>query len=157
MRSRVVGWLLFVSLISVPAWAKPSNVAAATLKDKPTIDEGKVTALFIWTDAEGLHLHWTTDGKPVLFSGRLDMDKKVGELKTVRDESGGWANLHGDRIVVFSKTSRGAVDGLDLKVPGVSRVQLELKIDGKEPLPEQVLLGGKAQKPAAFPLMLTLR
>ena len=157
MPSRVACWFLFVSLLSLPAWAKPSAVAASTLKDKPTIDEGKITAVFLWTDGEGLHLRWTTDGKPVLFSGRLDMDKKVGELKTVRDEAGGWANLHGDRIVVFSKTSRGTVDGLDLKIPGVARVALELKLDGQDPLPEQVLLGGKATQPASFPLLLSLR
>ena len=100
---------------------------------------------------------WCTDGKPYLFTGRIDADKPIKELTDVRKESGGWAKIYGNRIVMFSKTSRGQVDGLDLTIPQGRIVQIEFHIDGKEPTPEQIFLGEKGAHPKGVPLKIRLR
>jgi hypothetical protein len=58
---------------------------------------------------------------------------------------------------MFSKTSRGQVDGLDLTIPQGRIVQIEFHIDGKEPTPEQVFLGAKGAHPKGVPLKIRLR
>ena len=72
--------------LMVSAGPRLFSVPAGSVRGEPTIEEGKQTGIFVWYDRQGLHLRWTTDGKPALFTGRLDLDKPVGELKRVRDE-----------------------------------------------------------------------
>ena len=143
--------------LAVSAGPRLFSVAAGSLRGEPTIEEGKVTGIFIWYDRQGLHLRWTTDGKPVLFSGRMDLDKPLGELKRVRDDAGGWARAHGKRVVMFSSTSRSEIDGMDLKIPGGRRVRMEFQIDGKDPTIEQVFFGAKGKNPKGFPLSVNLK
>lgn len=152
-------WILLFVLMAIPALAlaKTYTVGAGQVRGQPTIDEGKVLGYFIWVDKAGFHLRWSTDGKPFLFTGRIDTDKPVKELKDVRTEPGGWAKIYGGRIVMFSKTSRGQVDGLDLAIPQGRIVQIEFHIDGKEPAPEQVFLGEKGTHPKGVPLKIRLR
>jgi hypothetical protein len=151
--------ILLVALLALPvlALARTYTVGAGQVWGQPTIEEGKVLGYFIWVDKEGFHLRWCTDGKPYLFTGRIDTDKPVKELKDVRSEPGGWAKIYGGRIVMFSKTSRGQVDGLDLSVPQGRIVQIEFHIDGKEPTAEQVFLGQKGAHPKGVPLKIRLR
>ena len=124
-------WIVLLALLALPALA---------LARTYTIGAGKVLGYFIWADKEGFHLRWCTDGKPYLFTGRIDADKPIKELTDVRKESGGWAKIYGNRIVMFSKTSRGQVDGLDLTIPQ-----------------GQVFLGQKGQHPKGVPLKIQLR
>jgi hypothetical protein len=157
MRKR--NWIVLFVLLALPALALARNytIGAGKVRGQPGIEEGKVLGYFIWMDQEGFHLRWCTDGKPYLFTGRIDTDKPIKELKDVREESGGWAKIYGNRIVMFSKTSRGQVDGLDLIVPNGRIVQIEFHIDGIEPTPEQVFLGEKGQHPKGVPLKIRLR
>jgi len=157
MRTRK--WILLLALLALPALAlaRTYTVGAGQVRGQPAIEEGKVLGYFIWVDKQGFHLRWCTDGKPYLFTGRIDTDKPVKDLKNVRAEPGGWAKIYGGRIVMFSKTSRGPVDGLDLSVPQGRIVQIEFHIDGKEPTPEQIFLGGKGAHPKGVPLKIRLR
>ena len=152
-------WILLMTLLALPALAlaRTYSVGAGQVRGQPAIDEGKVLGYFIWVDKEGFHLRWCTDGTPYLFTGRIDTDKPVKELKDVRTEPGGWAKIYGNRIVMFSKTSRGQVDGLDLVVPQGRIIQIEFHIDGKEPTPEQIFLGEKGVHPKGVPLKIRLR
>jgi len=149
---------LIASLITLAAIAGPRlySVPAGSVRGEPTIEEGKATGIYVWYDRAGLHLRWTTDGNPVLFAGRLDLDKPLKELKRVRDDSGGWARPHGKRVVMFSSTSRGEIDGMDLKIPGGRRVRMEFQIDGKDPVIEQVFFGAKGKHPKGFPLSVNI-
>jgi hypothetical protein len=157
MRKR--NWILLLALLALPALAlaRTYTVGAGQVRGQPIIEEGKVLGYFIWVDKEGFHLRWCTDGKPFLFTGRIDTDKPVKEIKDVRAEAGGWAKIYGNRIVMFSKTSRGQVDGLDLTIPNGRIVQIEFHIDGKEPTPEQIFLGEKGAHPKGVPLKIRIR
>ncbi len=145
--------------LGTPCLAGPKvhTIAASKVKGKPALEEGAVDGLHAWSDAEGIHVRWNTTGAPVLFHGRLDTDRPIKELKRIRDLASGWVKQHGDRIVMFSATTRGDMDGFDLNVPGSRRIQLELTIDGQEPKPEQVFLGKDGYHPPGFPLMLYVR
>ena len=152
-------WILLIGLLALPALAlaRTYSVGAGQVRGQPTIEEGKVVGYFIWVDKEGFHLRWCTDGKPFLFTGRIDADKPIKEIKDVREEPGGWAKIYGNRIVMFSKTSRGQIDGLDLSIPQGRIVQIEFHIDGIEPKPEQIFLGEKGAHPKGVPLKIRLR
>ena len=152
-------WIVLLALLALPALAlaKTYTIGAGKVRGQPGIEEGKVLGYFIWVDQEGFHLRWCTDGKPYLFTGRIDADKPIKGLTDVREESGGWAKIYGNRIVMFSKTSRGQVDGLDLTIPQGRIVQIEFHIDGKEPTPEQIFLGEKGAHPKGVPLKIRLR
>ena len=152
-------WILLLALLALPvlALAKTYTVGTGQVRGQPSMEEGKVLGYFIWVDKDGFHLRWCTDGTPYLFTGRIDADKPIKEIKDVREEPGGWAKIYGNRIVMFSKTSRGQVDGLDLTIPQGRIVQIEFHIDGLEPTPEQVFLGEKGAHPKGVPLKIRLR
>ena len=119
-----------IALLALPALAlaRTYSVGAGLVRGQPTIEDGKILGYFIWVDKAGFHLRWCTDGKPYLFTGRIDADKPIKEIKDVREEPGGWAKIYGNRIVMFSKTSRGQVDGLDLTIPQGRIVQIDPKV-----------------------------
>jgi len=137
---------------------KPVPVVGGALKGKPAdYQVDKAVGCFLWLDEQGLHVRWTTTpGKPILFAGRVDTDRPLKELTRITDTSSGWVKNNGDRIVMFSTTSRGGEDGFDLTIPGVRKLLVELKIDGNDPLPEQVTLGARSAHPTGFPMSIGL-
>jgi hypothetical protein len=150
---------LALILITLPLIAAPRSytVKSSLLKGTPVIEANKQTAYFIWNDSDGLHIRWTSDGKPKFFTGRIDLDRPLGEMKRINQNAGGWTRAHGDRVVMFSSTSRGDIDGIDLIVPGGKKARLEIQIEGIEPTIEQVFFGKDLANPIGFPLTLYLR
>lgn len=159
MRLLIRSTLLACLALSLPALAGPKvhTISASKIKGKPAFDDGKQIGLFAWQDKDGFHVRWTTDGEPTLFTGRIDTDKPLKNLNRLQKLGSGWVKQHGDRIIMFSATTRGDTDGFDLTIPGGRRVQMEITIEGKEPLVEQVTLGAKNDHPPGFPLLLKLR
>lgn len=159
MRLRVLVLCVIGVVVAGAAFAAPKafQVLARTVKGKPALEVDKAVAYFLWVDEKGVHLRWTTDGKPYLFSGRIDTDRPLKELKRVRETGSGWAMAHGDRIVMFSTTSRGNEDGIDLAIPGARTLQIELKIDANPATPEQVFLGASAAHPGGLPLLVNVQ
>jgi hypothetical protein len=149
--------VLMFSVGSILAAPREAPIPASTLLGKPTIEPDTSVSLYIWIDVDGLHVRWTTAGKPVLFSGRLSLDRPLKDLKRVLDVGSGWVNNHGDRTVIFSATSRNGVDGFDLAVPHGQKANLDLRIDGNDPSLDQVFLGGAKTKPAEIPMVVLLR
>ena len=153
LTTTVVSLSLFCSTALAADW-----IPAGKLRGRPEIDKANCNGYYIWNDKEGLHIRWCTADKPLLFTGRLDTDKPIIELKRIEPKFGGWARTHGNRIVLFSSTVRkGDIDGIDLKIPRGRRVQLMLDTDGKNPEPEMVYLGARGVHPKSLPLVLRLR
>jgi hypothetical protein len=157
---RIRNVLIFLVILSLPVLAGPKHFTAGAgkIKGKPTIEAGKQNGYFIWQDKEGLHLRWTAAEKTLLYTGRIDLDKPLKEMSRIKENAGGWAKPHGNRIVLFSSTVRpNDIDGIDLKIPGGRKAQLMIDIDGKPPTVEQVFLGEKSTNPKGLPLRLLLR
>ncbi|NMB76907.1 MAG: hypothetical protein GYA21_17475 [Myxococcales bacterium] len=168
--------VVFMFASSVPSWAqtppvapaagapaktdapkpKPVPVAGALLRGKPAYTPGQKVGLFLWQDTEGIHVRFTNAGKPVLFEGRLDLDRPLKELKRIDEKGPGWAKNNGDRIVMFSTTLREGEDGLDLKVPGLRKMLVDLKIDGAPAPIEQIFLGEKSASPTGLPMQIAV-
>jgi hypothetical protein len=144
---------------STPALArtKVHTMTASKIAGKPAFEDGKQIGLFAWHDKEGFHVRWTTDGAPTLFTGRIDTDRPLKDLQRLQKLGSGWVKQHGDRIIMFSATTRGDTDGFDLTIPGGRHVQMEITIEGKKPQVEQVTFGAKNTHPRGFPLLLKLR
>ena len=134
--------------------AKAESLTPAQLKGEPAVKAGASVAAYVWTDAKGVHVRWTSDGKPVLFSGKVELDKAFGEadFKRVNALSGGWVQNHGDRILMFSATARTEVDGFDLTAPAGATARLEVEIDGKPAEPDQVFFGDALAHAKALPV-----
>ena len=133
---------------------KPKKVPASQVRGQPEIKADQEIAVFIWSDKEGIHLRWTSGKEPVLIQGRIDADKPIKNHKRIMELGSGFVEASGDRILMFSTTLRKGIDGIDLQVPGSKRFQLELHIDGKEPLVEQVHFGKGMKPPKGFPLLI---
>lgn len=156
-RLPMVVLLLLIGSVAL-AGSKAFRVPARMLRGQPELAAGSFEGYHIWTDRDGLHLRWSASSQPLLFTGRLDTDKPVKEVKRLRKDAGGWARSHGNRIVLFSSTVRpGEIDGIDVVIPRCRKSQLQIDIDGKPPETDQVFLGKDGQHPQAIPLVLYLR
>ena len=158
MKRILIATVIVVAVLAASAVFGFDRISAGKLRGKPRIDVTNCEGYYIWTDSEGVHLRWCAREKPLLFTGRLDTDRPVAELKRLEPKFGGWAKMHGDRVVLYSSTVRpGDIDGIDLKIPRGRRIQLMMDIDGKAPEPGRVFLGANANNPRSLPLMLRLR
>jgi len=145
--------LAFLFLPTVAA-APVNSFLPVKLRGQPTFEPGKTAGYFIWTDKEGLHVRWSINGKPLLFSGKFEFDRPFEKQTRVFEEGGGWVRNHGGRIVMFSSTLRETQDGFDIAFAGSRKVKVELKIDQNDPAMEQIHLGQSSVHPKGLPLVL---
>jgi hypothetical protein len=132
-------------------------MAPAALKGEPKIKSGEAKAAFVWVDEKGVHVRWSSDGKPALFSGSLELDKPFARISRVNALAGGFVDGYGDRIVMFSATAREALDGFDLALPAGTSVKLDAMLDGA-PLEVERLNFGEAQAhPKELPVKFACR
>jgi hypothetical protein len=145
------------SIGTIFAAPKETPIPARTVVGTPTIEPDSAISLYVWIEGDGLHVRWTSAGKPVLFSGTLSFDRSPKDLKRILDVGSGWVRNYGDRIVMFSVTSRNGLDGFDLSLQHNKRVHLDLKVDGNDPALDQVHLGAAKTTPAGVPMVVSLR
>ncbi len=159
--TRLRTWLLIGAVVGMVASSfaatRPKIITASKVKGSPDESVLNKKGLCFWNDKDGFHVRWNTDSAPTLFTGRIDTDKPVKEMKRVFEQGSGWVKLSGDRIILFSSTTRGTMDGFDLKIPGGNRLRFEISIDGKQPEPEMIFMGKKGVNPPGFPLLVKLR
>jgi len=145
---------------AVPTKQLPAEMLAPPMvKGEPAIKAGAAKALYAWADAKGVHVRWTSDGKPTLFAGAVEMDRAFaeGDLKRVNLLAGGWVQIHGDRLAMFSATARTEVDGFDLAVPVGALAKLFVEIDGQPATAEQVFFGEGLAHAKNLPVKFVVR
>ena len=159
MRAR--WWIPVVVCVALaaPAGAGPKVyvLQANKVLGQPNLVDDQQPAISAWVDKTGFHVRWTPGPKPTLFSGRIDTDRPISELTRIFEFGPGFVQKQGDRIVMFSSTSRGDTDGFDLVIPGSKRLQMELSIDGAPAPLEQIHFGAKGAPPPGLPLLIYLR
>jgi hypothetical protein len=159
MRARFwIPVLVCAALISsAGAATKVYVMQASKIQGQPSPAQDAQASISAWVDTAGFHVRWTTSDKPTLFSGRIDTDRPITELTRIFEFGPGWVQKQGDRIVMFSSTTRGDTDGFDLVIPGGKRLQMELSIDGAPAPLDQVFFGAKGEHPPGLPLLIYLR
>ena len=130
------------------AAAPPRPLPAAWLQGEPTIAPG--------TD-KGVHVRWSFGGQVVLLSGRLKADKDLGAITRVNELAGGWAQLGGKRVALFSATARAELDGFDLAAPAGALVELEVQLDARPADPALVFFGAGQAGAKALPARFAVR
>lgn len=160
MKTRIASacWVVLCAVAWTNADARTAPLPllpAADLKGQPSVVGGKVVGVFIWADAAKIHVRWSSDGKPVLFTGSLELSKPPGPIGRINKGAGGWADLYGDRTVMFSATAKDAIDGFDVEVPTGTAVKVDLQIDGKQAEDGQVFAGEKLAQPKSIPFRFT--
>lgn len=119
---------------------------------------GLTARYWVWTDAGGLHLRWTTSGERRRFAGTLSADDGTAPSPVVAVSDAGQAAApriqRGEAgAVSFEAWCQGGIAGLDLPPPS-SRLTLALSLDGL-PAPLHALhLGAGLIHPRRNPLKL---
>lgn len=153
--TRLVALSLLALASAVLCAAAPpmETLPAAQLKGEPKIEAGKQKGLWVWADEKGVHVRWTSDGTLVLFTGSLDgnQDLDAKAITRVNKLAGGWAQLHGERLAMFSATARNELDGFDLAAPAGTVFKLDVQIDGKPAEPALVFFGANGAHAKALP------
>lgn len=156
---------LFILKILIGITLATTALAASnTISDKqlrgtqPDIKPGISRNVYLWIDNSGMHVRWVSDGKPALFSGRVQLSREVGKFERVNTLAGGWVNMGDDpEVLLFSATATSAVDGFDLQLSSGTKVTLNVAID-KQPLdPALMLLASSSQHPAKIPVSFVYR
>ncbi len=132
-------------------------IAPAALKGEPKIKAGEAKAAFVWYDEKGVHVRWSSDGKPALFTGSLELDKPFVQISRVNALAGGFVEGYGDRIVIFSATAREALDGFDLALPAGTGVKLDAMLDGTPLEVERLNFGEAHAHPKELPVKFSCR
>jgi hypothetical protein len=134
-----------------------STMAPADLTGAPELKPGTEKVFYVWVEPKAVHLRFISDGKPVLFSGSLELDKNLGTFTRINANAGGWLQNHGDRNLMFSSTAMKEADGFDLVVPPGSTAKLDLQIDGKPAEVEQVGFGAAKAHPKSVPVKFVIK
>ncbi|MCK6547864.1 hypothetical protein L6R52_18575 [Myxococcota bacterium] len=121
-------------------------------RGEPKIEVGKRTVAWTWSDATGVHVRWTSNGTPALFTGEIELDATITEMKRVNPRAGGWMERTSDRAIEFSVTATAGVDGAIIEIPGRPNVKIDLQIDGKPAEVSQIVVGQSAVSPKELPL-----
>ena len=160
MKTRIAAILLVAGLALLLVAAAPAPVETlppAALKGEPAVKPGAAKGLFVWADAKGVHVRWTSDGKQALFAGSVELDKPFGKIDRVSKTAGGWVQGHGDRIVMFSATAATALDGFDLEAPAGAVAKLDAQIDGNPADVGLVSFGEAGAHAKALPVKFVVR
>lgn len=144
--------------LSPTAWAAGATLTTKQLRGVTAeFKPGTGRGVFVWTDEQGLHLRWAADGKPVLFSGKLELDRAVGKITRVNPLAGGWVTTSDAQILLFSATATDTVDGFDLALEPGTPATLTVAID-EQPIDLGLLwIGTPPTHPAGLPLRFTYR
>jgi hypothetical protein len=121
------------------------------------VSPGKEVGFHAWSDSRGLHLRWTSNGHPVLFTGSVLLDKPAGTLARINPLAGGWVDKKTENELVFSATATAGIDGADLDVPAGTTVKVDVQIDGMLPDLNLIYSGEKEEHPKELPMKLKVK
>ena len=149
--------LALLCMLGAPV-ARAETIAAARRKGAPAIKEGQQVAYYVWTDGTTVHVRWTSDGHPTVFSGSLQANGVLDPVVRTEANEGGWVRrVEPDaNRVIFSTTTNNLVDGFDVSGQKGTSIELDCQIEFNPATVEQVFLGDKADHPKSFPLRFTL-
>lgn len=157
---RLVRWLCVSILTSVAATALAAG-AILTAKQvrgtPPELTPGTTRGVYLWTDDRGLHVRWVADGKPALYTGKVELDRAVGKVTRVNSIAGGWVTTSESQMLIFSATATDAVDGFDMELAVGTTATFDAALDG-QPLDVALLyLGTPATHAAKLPVRFVHR
>jgi hypothetical protein len=154
IRKTIFALLLFAG----SATAIAAAMETVDAKGQPAFQPGKDVGLYVWTDAKGTHLRWSSNGKPMLFSGTIEVDGTAGNIERLNAFAGGWVDKPKENTVMFSVTATAGADGADFPVTGGTWTRvIDIQIDGNAPDLNLIFAGEKLAHPKALPFRFKSR
>ncbi len=133
------------------ALAMPNEV----FQGKPTFTAGAALGAYVWHDADGQHVRFTTVENKVVrrFSGKV-CGQEIAAVQPVRADVGDGIRVGPDgHCVMFDFKTNAGVDGFDFRMPEGDLVY-DLNIDGA-PMPvNKVHIGSTGTSPKNSPFSL---
>ena len=157
LRALLVGFLV-ATCVGEAALAAGATLTAKQMHGTPPeIKPGAERGVYVWTDDHGLHVRWVADGKPVLFTGSVELDRAVGKPVRVNAIAGGWVTASESQMLIFSSTATDAVDGFDLELAIGTTATIDLAMDG-QPIDVALLsIGTPPLHPSKMPVRFVYR
>ena len=151
MRPTVFSLALALGVLgSVAALALPPQ----PFQGRPVFARGTHLGGFVWHNADGLHVRFTTKGKKRAFSGKMCTTKKMHNLKHFRLEKQDTAEIGPkEHCVHFDFKVKGGMDGFDVKTTG-GDVTFDFKMDGVPLDTDKIYVGRNGVHPKNNPFVL---
>ena len=122
-----------------------------TLQEEPQFGPGSALGYFLWHDADGFHMRWTTKGKRHMFSGKIVASEEILKFVPVELERSDKAFVGPERKTIrWSTRAKGGIDGFDFRIQG-KIITVYLEIDNKKTKTAQIWLGNSKVHPKSNP------
>lgn len=126
----------------------------AAFQGKPNFSAGSNLGAFVWHNAQGLHVRFTTKGAPRHFTGKVCTPRQVNSVQGVRLEAGDSVTKGPQgHCAIFNFHTRGGIDGFDLRAPG-GVVTFTFKMGGSALGKQHIWVGSAGVHPAHSPFVL---
>lgn len=113
------------------------------------------TGYYLWHDDNGIHLRTHGPGEDHSFTARLHTDGVFVDVDSVRLESrDNFAVLDGGHTILMRFHTYDAIDGLNFRINGGTRLRLSLGLDGEPISTDNIFLGPNGKHPASNPFTL---
>ena len=132
------------------------HMAPVTFQGRPVFRPGLKMGAFVWHDAGGFHLRFTTAGGPRHFHGRVcAKGRPVGALRMVRPELNDKIRVGArGHCIVFDFKTAGGVDGFDFRAPGARALVFNIKRGPGHLRLGHIWVGGTNANPPSNPFVV---
>jgi hypothetical protein len=144
--------VLATLVTTASAFALPNDL----FQGKPDFTAGGALGAWVWHDADGQHVRFTTVDNKVArhFTGKV-CGAEVTHVDPVRTDVADGIRVGPDgHCVVFDFTTNAGVDGFDFRMPDSGEVVYDLKIDGEPLAPKQIHIGKTGISPKKSPFVM---
>jgi hypothetical protein len=122
---------------------------------RPDFTKGEALGYFVWRDAEGWHVRWTTKGKRRTFSGTVSCDGAFMQFAPVAKGRRDYVKKVAEHTIKFDTVVEGGMDGIDFRLsPSTETVTFDLLMDGERVAPELVRVGAGKTRPPKVPFSI---
>ncbi len=125
----------------------------ASARGQPGFEVGGSLGYFLWHDADGWHLRWTTRGRTRVFSGTISTTGVFHDVRRVALESSD-LSLRTSALLAWRSSNTGGLDGFDFSTTG-DRLTFSLVLDGFPVAMNQIYVGAGRSHPSSNPFTLT--
>jgi hypothetical protein len=145
-------------LAALPASAQQgANVPEESVQGRPGFDATAGPAYYVWSDREGVHVHWGGRGGAWAFRGEVATDGTITSLKREDWEPDDFIRQTNTTISWDARTS-GATDGFAFTTSqSAGWIQFTLYVDGRLISPAQIFIGNRGFGPGGNPFVLRVR
>lgn len=145
------------SYVAVTTLAASTAALALPNEDfqgKPDFKVGEAIGAFVWHDADGQHVRFTTKGKVKRkFAGKVCSDKILSHAPHELEDGDASRIGPEEHCVIFDLTTDGHVDGFDFRAEGAI-VTYDFSFDGKQMPTKMIHIGAKGLNPNESPFVL---